>query len=184
MNEEQCVCLDLDSDRNSILYAGTTLIHCSNTANQTEVQGVPIPEHDERFGVICMALRTGTYSSKGQLMRTLKSGSNIGAISNPQSEKDSIRLILSLSLFAMASSVSLFLPREPGTSTAVPTFRRIIQITRILIAGIPSDLPLALSAVARSCSERLRQDSDVICSEPGALLTAAYVDTVVFDKVS
>ena len=174
-------CLDLDSDRNSILFAGTTLIHCSNTANQTHVQNVSIPALDQGSAcVICMALRTGTYSSKGQLLRTLQSGSHVGAIANPQSEKDSIRLILSLSLFAFLSSMSLFLP----AATVVPPFRRIIQCTRILIAGIPSDLPLALSAVARSCSQRLRQDSDVICSEPGALLTAAYVDTVVFDKVS
>ena len=184
-------CLDMDSDRNSILFAGTALIHCSNTGNQTHVQSVSIPAlcvDKGSAGVICMALRTGTYSSKGQLLRTLKSGSHVGAISNPQSEKDSIRLIFSLSLFAVLSSMSLFLPRggmaSSPTATAVPPFRRIIQCSRILIAGIPSDLPLALSAVARSCSQHLRQDSDVICSEPGALLTAAYVDTVVFDKVS
>lgn len=177
-------CLDLDSDRNSILFAGTTLIHSSSTANQTEIHNVVIPPHEEGSGVICMALRTGTYSSKGQLLRTLKSGLHVGAISNPQSDKDSIRLIFSLSLFAIMSSISLFLPSTRTSSSAsVPAFRRIIQCTRILIAGIPSDLPLALSAVARSCSQRLRQDSDVICSEPGALLTAAYVDTVVFDKV-
>ena len=51
------------------------------------------------------------------------------------------------------------------------------------MASIPSGLPYALSAVARSCSAKLRGDSDVACSEPGSLLTAAEVDTIVFDKV-
>ena len=56
--------------------------------------------------------------------------------------------------------------------------------TRIIVASIPSGLPLALSEVARSCSAYLRKEGDVVCSEPGSLLTAAQVDTVVFDKVS
>lgn len=178
--------LNIDADRNSVLFAGTTLIQSSNTANVTKVQGVSLPPFGKTsIGAICVALRTGTYSSKGKLLRTLKGGSHVGAISNPQSEKDAIRLLLSMSLFAFASCISLFLPQK-STTQALKTsaFRRIIQCTRILIAGIPSDLPLALSAVARSCSSRLRQDSDVVCSEPGSLLTAAYIDTVVFDKVS
>jgi hypothetical protein len=175
--------LDMDADRNSILFAGTTLVHCSSQANQTTIQGISFPAHNQTSGVVCLALRTGTYSSKGQLLRALKSGAHVGAISNPQSEKDALRLILSLSVFAIASCASLFLPREGTVGAPVTIFRRIIQCTRILIAGIPSDLPLALSAVARSCSYQLRQDSEVICSEPGSLLTAAYVDTVVFDKV-
>jgi hypothetical protein len=199
----QC-CLDMDADRNSILFAGTTLIYCSSSSSSgqqqqqqvnttqtttatTTIQGVSVPAHNQTSGVVCLALRTGTYSSKGQLLRTLRSGTQVGAISNPQSEKDALRLIMSLSVFAMISCASLFLPRAAGAGQAarrpVSTFRRIVQCTRILIASIPSDLPLALSAVARSCSYKLRQDSEVICSEPGSLLTAAYVDTVVFDKV-
>ena len=177
--------LDMDADRNSVLFAGTTLIHCASPANQTTVQGFTFPAHNQTSGAVCLALRTGTYSSKGRLLRTLKGGGQIGAISNAQSQRDALRLILSLSVFAVGSCASLFLPTGSGDQVGehVPAFRRIIQCTRIAIASIPTDLALALSAVARSCSVQLRTDSDVICSEPGSLLTAAYVDTVVFDKV-
>lgn len=183
ITQDSAMCLDLDADRNSVLFSGTTLIHCSSQANQTTIQGYRYPPHNQTSGVVCLALRTGTYSSKGQLLRTLNGGARVGAISNAQSERDAMRLIAGLSAFALASCASLFIPRGDKVDKPVSTFRRIIQCTRIAFACIPSDLPLALSAVARSCSLRLRRESDVICSEPGSLLTAAYVDTVVFDKV-
>jgi magnesium-transporting ATPase (P-type) len=173
--------LDMDEHRGSVLFAGTTMVHCSSEMNRTTIQGFDFPAHHQA-GVTCLALRTGTYSSKGQLLRALKSSTHMGAISNAQSEKDAMRLIASLSVFAAVSCLSLFIPHQHEAGKVVPVFRRIIQCTRIAIASIPSDLPLALSSVARSCSKRLRDDSDVICSEPGSLLTAAYVDTVVFDK--
>ena len=177
--------LDLHDHRCSILFAGTTMVHCSSDGANEKSRGQSslLPSRNEPR-VTCLALRTGTYSSKGQLLQALKSSTHVGAISNAQSEKDAMRLIASLSVFAVASCISLFIPpRGHNRGATVSVFRRIIQCTRIAIASIPSDLPLALSSVARSCSKKLRRESDVICSEPGSLLTAAYVDTVVFDKV-
>ena len=197
--------LDIYDHRQSILFAGTTMVHCSTQATNSELlqdadgecksssrkmgrDGMP-------QGVTCLALRTGTYSSKGELLRTLRKGTHVGAISNRQSESDAIRLIASLSAVAVASCLSLFIPEalkllggakptsSRGRQRKVSGFRRVIQCTRIIVASIPSGLPLALSEVARSCSSRLRKEGDVVCSEPGSLLTAAQVDTVVFDKV-
>jgi len=171
--------LDLHKDRSSILFAGTTLFHTLGASeggsNKNETKTV-----SSASGVTCLALRTGTYSSKGKLLKAMQGSARVGAISNDQSEKDSIRMIAALSFCALLSCGSLFVP----SSTAIPVspFRRVIQCTRIALASIPSNLPLALAAVARSCSSVLRHQSDVVCSEPGSLLTAAYVDTVVFDK--
>lgn len=186
LREDENSTLDLDENRNSILFAGTTMVHATSDSQMEQIQGHPIPPHGLPSAVVCMTLRTGTYSSKGQMLRTLQGNAgHVGAISNAQSEKDAMRLISSLSVFAVLSCASLFIPHDGlKASKSVPIFRRIVQCTRIAIASIPSDLPLALSAVARSCSRQLRQDSDVVCSEAGSLLTAAYIDTVVFDKVS
>jgi hypothetical protein len=175
--------LDMQNHRHSILFAGTNMIHCSLEASQgSRHSSLPVLPETVSACVVCLALRTGTYSSKGELLRVLKSNSHVGAISNPQSEKDSMRLIAGMSVCAVASCASIFLSRCPETRQ-VSAFRRIIQCTRIAIASIPSELPLALSAVARTCSYKLRQEADVVCSEPGSLLTAAHVDMVVFDKV-
>ena len=195
MNSSEESFLDMNDHRGSILFAGTNLVYSSSDEQIFEDDGTPgragrlqqsynIPPHNVAGGLTCLALRTGTYSSKGQLLRTLKQSNNVGAISNEQTDKDALRLIMSLSVFAAASCLSLFVGNDEDSKNQVSAFRRVIQCTRIAIASIPSDLPLALSSVAKSCSKQLREESDVVCSEPGALLTAAYIDTVVFDKVS
>eukprot|EP00980_Cylindrotheca_fusiformis_P028482 scaffold22604_cov130-Cylindrotheca_fusiformis.AAC.4 len=171
--------LEMSSHQSSILFAGTSLVHLTATSNlQNQNLQFPAPKEP---GLLCLALRTGIYSSKGQLVHALTSSAKLGAISNADSEKDAIRLIASLSAFALASCISLFYPRGQQHEV-VPAYRRVIQCTRIACASIPSDLPLVLSYVARSCSRSLRQKSDVVCSEDGSLFTCAHVDTVVFDK--
>ena len=162
--------------RSAILFAGTTVLHYSNTYQRTN-KGLPKVPKEARQGVRCLALRTGSYSSRGDLMRAL-SKSRVGAISNPQSESDALKLITSLSVFASIACWRSLATSRQETST----FRRIIQCTRIGIASIPSNIPMALSGIAQSCAAQLRKDSDVVCSEPGALLTAATIDAVVFDK--
>jgi magnesium-transporting ATPase (P-type) len=162
--------------RGSVLFAGTTVLFHNND-QQRKVKGFPKVPKKARKGVQCLALRTGSYSSRGDLMRAL-SKSRVGAISNPESERDALKLILSLSVFAVIACWTSLSSDKHETST----FRRIIQCTRIGIASIPSNIPMALSAIAQSCAAQLRRDSDVVCSEPGALLTAATIDAVVFDK--
>jgi magnesium-transporting ATPase (P-type) len=164
--------LDLYADRSSILFAGTTLLR----------HGLNTQMSKDSDGMMCLALRTGTYSSKGQLVRALKGTENVVGVSNVQADRDAMRLIAAMTLFAGISCASLFVRRD-GKVAIVSPFRRVVQCTHIVLASIPSSLPLALAAVARTCSRMLRIRSDVVCSEPGSLLTAAYVDTVVFDKV-
>ena len=162
--------------RSAVLFAGTTVLYHSNTSRR-KTKGLPKIPQEARQGVHCLALRTGSYSSRGDLMRAL-SKSRVGAISNPQSERDALRLITSLSVFAAIACWRSLTTSRQETSA----FRRIIQCTRIGIASIPSNIPMALSGIAQSCAAQLRKDSDVVCSEPGALLTAATIDVVVFDK--
>ena len=164
---------DLDmigKHRNSILFAGTIVLY--SHVQQQRSSRIP--------GVKCVVLKTGFYSSRGDLMRALHK-SRVGVVTNPQTEKDALRLILSLSAFAGLAGISLSGSGDPEKTSA---FRRVIQCTRIAVASIPFDIPLALSSVACNCAMWLRNDSDVACSEPGALLTAAMVDLVVFYKTA
>ena len=170
--------------RSSTLFAGTTIIQAKNE----EFSYNPDMPKELRKVISstprCLALRTGSYSSKGEIMRALsKSRSGAGSITTKQSEADSLRLITFLSIFAMLTCVSLFLPYpNMQEKKSVSQFRRTIQCIRIAVASIPSDLPLALSGIAHACSSILRNEADVASSEPGALLAASQVNMIVFDK--
>lgn len=172
-------CLDMEGHhRSSILFAGTDLVW----TNEANLDTNDSQSNESVGGVLCLALRTGVYSSKGQLLDALKSSTRVGAIFNAQADKDAIRLTGVLSICGLVSCLMIFV-RRGSTISKVSSFRRVVQCTRIMMAAIPSGLSSALSSVARSCSRKLRVDSDVSCSEPGSLLTAAYVDIVIFDKV-
>ena len=173
-NEDPDSCLDMEGrHRMSVLFAGTDLIH------------IPSPSGAGTGGhsLTCIALRTGTYSSKGKLLKSLRNDNHVVEISNPQSEIDAMRVVGAMSVCGVLACLSIFARGDDERVAKVSPFRRVVQCTRILMASIPSGLPYALSAVARSCSAKLRGDSDVACSQPGSLLTAAEVDTIVFDKV-
>jgi magnesium-transporting ATPase (P-type) len=186
----------LGSHRGSVLFAGTTLMHCTNKASRVTTDEetdskwpkelLPGNGSDEA-PIKFLALRTGSYSSRGELLRALsKSNNGVGSISNAETERDALRLIFTLSLFAVAACISLFVPVKAldGSPKRPPisVFRKIVQCTRIVISSIPSELPLALSSVAHACSLKLRNSADVVCSQPASLITVAHVDIVVFDK--
>lgn len=69
-----------------------------------------------------------------------------------------------------------------SVNVAYLTSHILLQCTRILAAAVPSDLPISLSASARECAAVLREESDAICSDPGALLESSTIDCIVFDK--
>lgn len=172
--------LDIQRDKGSILFAGTLLRHTGSRKPSSEhISETEKTDFMSGNQLTCLVLRTGTYSSKGKLASALRGTPQVGTISNAQEDRDAVRLIAFSTLCATIACCSLFF-NEQGT---VSPFRRVIQCTRIALASIPSDLPLALSSIARTCSIKLRMAADVVCSVPGSLLTAAYVDTVVFDKV-
>lgn len=180
-NSSHLLSMDLQH-RNSMLFAGTTVMHCENVGEEWISSGTP-QQVRMSSSVKCLALKSGSYSSKGEIISALsKSSGHTGSISTIQSERDSLRLIVALSSFAVVACASLFVPSKAGASTKTSGFRRFIQCTRIAVASIPSDLPLALNNVVHCCSQVLRKEADVVCSEPGSLLSASQIDMIVFDK--
>lgn len=169
--------LSVDSKhRKSILFAGTKVLKCegSEENHNLHLKG--------SSSIKLLVLRSGVYSSKGEIVRAItKNSGHIGRISTVDMDRDSLGLIFSLSIFSIMACIYTFIPsKEKSTQTS--GFRKIIQCTRILIASIPSDLPLALSGIMQSCVMQLKKESDVVCAEPGTLLAAAHVDLCVFDK--
>ncbi|KAL3911610.1 MAG: hypothetical protein SGARI_001565 [Bacillariaceae sp.] len=86
--------LDMQRDRASILFAGTTMLGTGSSSMGQAHGG----------NLTCLALQTGTYSSKGQLLQAIKGSGHVGAISNAQSEKDAMRLMAGLSFLVARSS--------------------------------------------------------------------------------
>ena len=147
--------------RSSVLFAGTSILHCPAGP------------------LTLLALRTGSYSSRGDLLRALQR-SRVGAVSNLQTERDGLRLMASLGVVAFISCTYFWISTVDDSTVSV--FRKVLQCSRILLAAIPTHLPLALSAIAHTAAMRLKREADVVCSEPGSLLSASMVDHVLFDK--
>lgn len=176
--------LSLDSQhRNSILFAGTDVISCSDWEQVLDKKTIPKKVRKSSSFTKCIVLRTGSYSSKGEIVRALsRSSGYTGGISNIQSDRDAMKLIGVLSICAIFACLSLFIPFDGRGVKKTSGFRRFVQCTRIAIASIPSDLPIALNGALYSCSATLRKEADVVCSNSGSLLTGSKIDMVVFDK--
>jgi len=181
--------LDIDGlDRNSILFAGTTIISSRNDDPTTSYYVSKRLFHQfkrtDSYPIPCLVLRTGVTSSKGEIVRALtKSSTVLGTVSTRDIELDSSRLICSLTACALLACSSLLLPSlRKNPTQSVSAFRTVIQCTRIVVASIPSDLPLMIASVVQTCSTNLRKESDVVCSDTAALIKAAQINTIVWDK--
>jgi len=176
--------------RSSCVFAGTNLMHNSNwdegtASNSSAMFNLPsLPREtftNDTLPAIFLTLRTGSYSSRGEIIQSLlKSRMSMG-VTNRRSEIDSMRLIGALALFAVGACVFLLIDTPDGRQRD-SVFKRMVQCTRIAVSSVPSDLPAYISASAHECATILRKEYDAVNSQSGALLESAHVDTVVFDK--
>ena len=170
--------------RNSVLFAGTTVTGSSD---------------GKRMGstLKCLVLRTGSYSSRGDLTRALKSSRGGGKSLDPYLERASLRLVVVSSVGALCSCAWLiFSTITAGQEAAATTdrgttggqrsgsklFDTFIRCTRILSSSVPGYLPMTLGTIGSRCSSNLRRHGQVVCSDPAALFTASRTDVVVMDK--
>ena len=121
--------------RSSCVFAGTHLLHSSNLDEGTVAESrvlsklPPLPTAifaNDTIPAIYMSLRTGSYSSRGQIIQSLlKSRMHVG-VTNRQSELDSMRLIGVLALFAVGACVYLLV--DEGGKQTISVFKKIIQV--------------------------------------------------------
>eukprot|EP00984_Skeletonema_dohrnii_P012517 scaffold5093_cov108-Skeletonema_dohrnii-CCMP3373.AAC.2 len=177
--------LDMTGEhRSSCIFAGTKLLYSSNEDSELLESLPPLPSHLRTKSVqptIYLTLRTGSYSSRGEIIQAMtRSKMNLG-LSNRSNEKDSVRLIGALTTFAVSSCFFLLLD-SANDEKHTSVFKRIVQCIRIIVASIPSDLSSSLAASEHACSTILREEFDVVGTESGALVSTAKTNAVVFDK--
>ena len=177
--------LDMTGEhRSSCIFAGTKLLYSSNEGSELLERLPPLPPHlreNTNQPTIYFTLRTGSYSSRGEIIQAMtRSKMNMG-LSNKSNEKDSMRLIGALATFAVSSCFFLLLD-SANDEKHTSVFKRIVQCIRIIVASIPSDLSSSLAASEHECATILREEFDVVGTESGALVSTAKTDAVVFDK--
>lgn len=177
--------LDMTGEhRSSCIFAGTKLLYSSNEDSELLESLPQLPPHLRANHIqptIYLTLRTGSYSSRGEIIQAMtRSKMNMG-LSNKSNEKDSMRLIGALTTFAV-SSCFLLLLESANDKKHTSVFKRIVQCIRIIVASIPSDLSSSLAASEHACATILREEFDVVGTESGALVSTAKTDAVVFDK--
>lgn len=177
--------LDMTGEhRSSCIFAGTKLLYSSNEDSELLESLPPLPPHLRASTIpptIYLTLRTGSYSSRGEIIQAMtRSKMNMG-LSNKSNEKDSIRLIGALTTFAVSSCFFLLLD-SANAEKHTSVFKRMVQCIRIIVASIPSDLSSSLAASEHACASILREEFDVVGTESGALVSTAKTDAVVFDK--
>ena len=184
-NDRSNAPLDMTGEhRSSCIFAGTKLLYSSNEGSELLESLPPLPSHFRIRNIqptIFLTLRTGSYSSRGEIIQAMtRSKMNLG-LSNKSNEIDSIRLIGALTAFAVSSCFFLLID-SANDEKHISVFKRIVQSIRIIVASIPSDLPSSLAASEHACATILREEFDVVGTEPGALVSASKTDAVVFDK--
>lgn len=171
--------------RSSCIFAGTKLLYSSCEGSKLLESLPPLPPHiHTRYGqpTIYLTLRTGSYSSRGEIIQAMLRNKMNTGLTNRSNEIDSIRLIGALAAFAISSCVFLLIDSSNDDHQHTSVFKRIVQCIRIIVASIPSDLPSSLASLEHECSTILREEFDVVSTEPGALVSASKTEIVIFDK--
>ena len=153
-----CTKLDMSGiHRNSCIFSGTKLLYSSTWDEDTDgsslssrfnVPSLPFTNDPALF----LALRSGAYSSRGEIIQSLlKSRANTG-ISGRKSDAESMKLIGSLALFAIGACIFLLL--DSTSDTRHPSvFKLIVQVSCwiILIALLSCHIYTDCSFIPLSC---------------------------------
>ena len=132
--------LDMDGrHRSSCVFAGTVLL--SHGTNRNGDSGAssdflsrrpPLPsdvfprDNKATSPAVFLALRTGSYSSRGEIVRSLLRSRTTAGFSNRDHELGSTRLIGAMALFAAGACASLLLDTS-ASSRKASGFKRIVQ---------------------------------------------------------
>jgi len=130
-----CTKLDMSGiHRNSCIFSGTKLLYSStwdeDTADDsslsTRFNVPPLPFTNDP--ALFLALRSGAYSSRGEIIQSLLKSRTSTGISGRKSDAESMKLIGSLALFAVGACVFLLL--ESTSDHRHPSvFKLIVQVS-------------------------------------------------------
>jgi len=154
-----CTKLDMSGiHRNSCIFSGTKLLYSStcdeDTADDSSLSTrfdlPPLPFTNDP--ALFLALRSGAYSSRGEIIQSLLKSRANTSISGRKSDAESMKLIGSLALFAIGACVFLLL--ENTSDTRHPSvLKLIVQVSCwvILIALLSCHIYTDCSFIPLSC---------------------------------
>ncbi|KNB45779.1 putative cation-transporting ATPase [Blastocystis sp. subtype 4] len=170
--------LDIRTEHNvnkrNMVYGGTKIIlHKSDPSfNSASVLSISRPvDH----GCLAYVVRTGFYTSQGDMIRTMLYSSARATANN----RESFSFIFLLLIFAILSA--LYVYHVGKTDPRRNHWKLILHCFMIITNVVPPELPLELSyAVNNSLISLMRKG--IFCTEPFRIPFAGKVKTCYFDK--
>lgn len=153
--------LNMQHDRVHLMQGGTEILKVFPGANCP--------------GALCVVLKSGWYTTKGKLVRTMLFDSKRVTVGS----KEAFIFIMILMMFAMIASgyfVSNAL-EDPNRDN----FKVLLKCIMILTSVVPPELPFVL-AMAINSSIATLQSKQIFCTEPFRLPLTGKANVVCFDK--
>lgn len=172
--ETENTLLDISAETNAnkrnMVYGGTKLIlHKSSSSLSIALSGISRPvDH----GCLAYVVRTGFYTSQGDMIRTMLFSSARVTANN----RESFLFILFLLLFAVCSAAYVYVVgrRDPSRNH----WKLLLHCIMIITNVVPPELPLELSyAVNNSLVALFRKG--IFCTEPFRIPYAGKIDVEV-----
>lgn len=158
-----------------VVYGGTELV--SHSTHSSEVGGLPVAKGVATGdgGALAVVVRTGMYTSQGDLMRTIQFASDRMTVGN----KEAFLFILVLLVFAVCASAYVL---KAGIEHGGRDMSKLVlHCVLIIVSVVPPELPMELTmAVNTSLAALMRLG--VFCTEPFRIPHAGKVDICCFDK--
>ena len=164
--------LDLENDRCHCLFSGSRIVRASD--------GDSIPAHSEipatpDGGCLCYVLRTGFYSSQGELLQVIE-------FSRESVTGDSKEIMVALAILTRFALVAAGYVLRRGLLEGEKTpYKLIIKCIVILTSVVPRGLPMEMSLAENTALMSLHS-AGVFSTEPFRVRMAGNVTHCLFDK--
>ncbi|KAK8794600.1 hypothetical protein WA158_001581 [Blastocystis sp. Blastoise] len=174
-NELLGIDIDNDKHKRNMIFGGTKIItHQIDPFRESRglLKSIPKAPNDGCFGYV---VRTGYYTSQGDMMRQMLYSNDKMSANN----KESFYFILCLLIFAVIAGI--YVLRHGYNDPRRNRYKLVLHCIMIITNVVPPELPLELSfAVNTSLIQLVKLG--VYCTEPFRIPFAGKIKTLFFDK--
>lgn len=167
-----------------VVFGGTTVMQSATHSDSDEeaeeggsgggdlLAHIPPPPDG---GATAVVLRTGAYTSQGELMRTIQHSTSKVSAGN----REAFVFICGLLVFALYSSH--YVLTHAWNDPARNRWKLILHCIMIITSVVPPELPVELALAVNSSIAALARRG-IFCTEPWRVTLAGKVDVAAFDK--